>query len=283
MLHQDPNVITDFTMTGATGFLASNQGITFTFIKPPEERKPIAEVTAEMMGKLNTIPGVMTFLRPFPVLEISTGVTSQQQGQYAFTVSGANPSQVYDVGQKLMGKLMEYPGFLTVSSDFYNNTPNLNIDLRRDQAKTYGVSEARILTLLRNAYSQNYLYLIKKPEDQYQVILEMEDSAREKPEDLSSALYQIRRRSTSRAAQRTGHLEINAWSPGGESPEPVHQHDALFQSQAGRRSRRCDEFHQQGGGGDCAAYCARGTARRGADFQQHRHQLDDPDGAWPCL
>ena len=185
MLHEDPNVVTDFTMTGATGFLASNQGITFTFIGPPENRKPIAEVTAEMMGKLNTIPGVMTFLRPFPVLEISTGVTNQNQGQYAFTVSGVNPSQVYETGQQLMGKLMTYPGFLSVSSDFYNNTPNLNIDIRRDEAKTYGVSEARILTLLRNAYSQNYLYLIKKPEDQYQVILEMDDSVREKPEDLS--------------------------------------------------------------------------------------------------
>jgi HAE1 family hydrophobic/amphiphilic exporter-1 len=184
-LQQDPNVITDFTITGATGFLAANQGITFTFIKPAAERKPIAEVTAEMMGKLNSIPGVMTFLRPFPVLEISTGVTSQQQGQYAFTVSGASPNQVYDVGQKLMGKLMQYPGFLTVSSDFFNNTPNLNIDIRRDEAKTFGVSEARILTLLRNAYSQNYLYLIKKPEDQYQVILEIEDSARENAEDLS--------------------------------------------------------------------------------------------------
>src|SRR6266481_2826711 len=184
-LHQDPNVITDFTMTGATGFLAANQGITFTFIKPPRERPPIELVAGEMMGKLNSIPGVMTFLRPFPVLEISTGVTSQQQGQYAFAVSGANPDQVYDVSQKLLAKLMQYPGFLTVSSDFYNNTPNLNIDLRRDQAKTYGVSEARILSLLRNAYSQNYLYLIKKPEDQYQVILEMEDAARANPEDLS--------------------------------------------------------------------------------------------------
>src|ERR1700752_1995064 len=184
-LHQDPNVITDFTLTGATGFLASNQGITFTFIRPPEERKPIPEVTAELMGRLNSIPGVFSFLRPFPVLEISTGVTSQQQGQYAFAVSGANPTEVYDVGQKLMAKLMTYPGFLTVSSDYYHNTPNLNIDLRRDQAKTYGVSEARILSLLRNAYSQNYLYLIKKPEDQYQVILEIEDEARANPEDLS--------------------------------------------------------------------------------------------------
>jgi HAE1 family hydrophobic/amphiphilic exporter-1 len=184
-LHQDPNVITDFTLTGASGFLASNQGITFTFIKPPEERKPIGEVTAEMMGKLNSIPGVVSFLRPFPVLEISTGVTSQQQGQYSYALSGANPSQVYEVSEKLLAKLMTYPGFLTVSSDYYHNTPNVNIDLRREQAKTYGVSESRILALLRNAYSQNYLYLIKKPEDQYQVILEIEDSARSRPEDLA--------------------------------------------------------------------------------------------------
>ena len=184
-LSQDPNVIIDFSLTGATGYFASNQGMILVFLKPPKERQPIGEVTAQMMGKLNTIPGVMTFLRPYPVLEISTGATGQEQGQYAFAVSGANPAQVYDVGQRLMGKLMEYPGFLSVSSDFYNNTPNLDIDLRRDQAKTYGVSEARILTLLRNAYSQNYLYLIKKPEDQYQVILEMEDSARENPEDVS--------------------------------------------------------------------------------------------------
>jgi hydrophobic/amphiphilic exporter-1 (mainly G- bacteria), HAE1 family len=185
MLHEDPNVVTDFTMTGATGFLAANQGITFTFIGAPDNRQPIALVTAEMMGKLNRIPGVMTFLRPFPVLEISTGVTNQTQGQYSFTVSGVNPSQVYEAGQALMAKMMTYPGFLSVSSDYYHNTPNLNIELRRDQAKTYGVSEARILGLLRNAYSQNYTYLIKKPEDQYQVILEMEDSVREKPEDLS--------------------------------------------------------------------------------------------------
>ena len=185
MLQQDPNVYTDFTLTGATGFLSSNTGITFTYIGEPDKRKPIADVTAELMGKLNTIPGIMTFLRPWPVLEISTGVTNQTQGQYAFTISGANPRQVYETGEKLLAKLRPSPLFLSVSSDLFNNTPNVNIDIRRDQAKTYGVSEARILTLLRNAYSQNYLYLIKQPDDQYQVILEMDDSVRENPEDLS--------------------------------------------------------------------------------------------------
>ena len=185
MLQQDPNVITDFTLSGASGFLSSNMGITFTYIGEPGKRKPIDQITAELMGKLNTIPGIMTFLRPWPVLEISTGVTNQTQGQYAFTISGASPTQVYETGEKLLAKLRPSPLFLSVSSDLYNNTPNVNIDIRRDQAKTYGVSEARILNLLRNAYSQNYLYLIKQPDDQYQVILEMDDSVRENPEDLS--------------------------------------------------------------------------------------------------
>ncbi|MFL6234101.1 MAG: efflux RND transporter permease subunit [Thermoanaerobaculia bacterium] len=184
-LHQDPNVLMDFTMTGNGQFLPSNQGITFTFLKPPDKRQPIQEAAAQMMGKISSSPGVFAFLRPFPVLEISTGAVNTNQGQYAFALSGVNPGQVYEVAGKLMGKLRGYPGFLTLSSDWFDNTPNLDIELRRDQAKIYGVSEARILELLRSAYSQSYLYLIKKPEDQYQVILEAADAARSQPEDLS--------------------------------------------------------------------------------------------------
>ncbi len=108
------------------------------------------------MGSMSAIPGVMAFLRPFPVLEISTGATNQNQGQYAFSVSGINPQQVYDAGTRLIEKMHGFPGFLTVSSDYFNNTPNLDIVIRREQAKLYGVSETRILSLLRSAYSQNY-------------------------------------------------------------------------------------------------------------------------------
>jgi hydrophobic/amphiphilic exporter-1 (mainly G- bacteria), HAE1 family len=184
-LHSDPNVLMDFTASGITGFLPSNQGLTFIFLKPPAARPPIGAVAGQLMGRCMSIPGVFAFLRPFPVLEISTGATSQLQGQYAYTISGANPSEVYASAGQMMGKLYAYPGFQSLSSDFFNNTPNLDIELRRDQARIYGVSEARILSLLRTAYSQNYLYLIKKPEDQYQVILEAKDAARERAEDLS--------------------------------------------------------------------------------------------------
>lgn len=189
-LLRNPNIMATIEVAGLGQFIASNQGIIFTFLKPAGTRGPIQQEVANLMGSLGSIPGVIAFLRPFPVLEISTGATNQNQGQYAFSISGVNPNQVYDAGAKLMAKLQEFPGFLTVSSDLYNNTPNLDIELRREQAKAYGVSEARILGLLRNAYAQNYVYLIKKPADQYQVILEVADSARSTAENL--ALLYIR-------------------------------------------------------------------------------------------
>src|SRR5438128_7164405 len=114
VLRQDPSVRATFTMTGNGQFLSSNQGLLLAFLKPPEERVPIQNVAGQLMGNLGTIPGVFPFLRPFPVLEISTGATNQNQGQYAFSLSGVSADQVYDVATKLLGKLREDPGFLTL-------------------------------------------------------------------------------------------------------------------------------------------------------------------------
>ncbi len=66
-------------------------------------------------------------------------------------------------------------------SDYYNSTPNLTINIDRERAATYGVSTSAIQSLLKNAYSQNYVYLIKQPDDQYQVILEVKDNERATP------------------------------------------------------------------------------------------------------
>jgi HAE1 family hydrophobic/amphiphilic exporter-1 len=126
----------------------------------------------------------VAFLQPNPALEISTGATANAQGQFAYALSGIDPNEVYGIAAKMMAKMHEYPGFLFVNSDLYNHTPNLQVDILREQAKLYGISESRILTLLHDAYSQNYSYLIKKPTDQYQVILEVADDKRSAPEDL---------------------------------------------------------------------------------------------------
>jgi hydrophobic/amphiphilic exporter-1 (mainly G- bacteria), HAE1 family len=75
----------------------------------------------------------------------------------------------------MLAKCREYPGFQTVSSDYFASTPSLNIDFNHLQLQSYGLTNSTMETLLKNAYSQNYTYLIKTPIDQYQVIVEVED------------------------------------------------------------------------------------------------------------
>jgi len=184
VLHANPAVNTTFMVTGFSG-MPSNQATVLAFLEDPSKRKPIRAVAMQSMQEIGAhLPGVTTFLQPNPVLQISTGATANTQGQFAYALSGIDPNQVYSVADKLMAKMHEYPGFLFVNSNLYNHTPNLQVDILREQAKLYGVSETRILALLHNAYSQNYSYLIKTPADQYQVILEVADNQRSEPQDL---------------------------------------------------------------------------------------------------
>ncbi|MBI3817927.1 MAG: efflux RND transporter permease subunit [Planctomycetes bacterium] len=183
VLHTNPEVNVAFTMTGST-FLSSSQGLILSFLKPTGEREPIEQVMQRISGSMFAIPGILPIMRAEPVLKISVGATSQNQGQYAFAISGTHPDEVYKSAADLMAKLQAYPGFSTVSWDYFSKTPKLEIDVLRDRAASYGISVARVEAALRNAYSQNYVYLIKQPTDQYQVILEADDASRRDPEDL---------------------------------------------------------------------------------------------------
>src|ERR1044071_1480631 len=186
IMRANPAVRSTFTMSGNSSFLPPNQAFLISFLKDPSERAPIEAVAGQEMGAIaNGIPGVMAFMQPNPALAISTGATANVQGQFAYTLSGINGDEVYATAAKLTAKMYRYPGFMFVNSDLFNHTPNLQIDILREQAKLYGVSESRVLNLLHNAYSENYSYLIKQPTDQYQVILEVADNKRSDPQDLS--------------------------------------------------------------------------------------------------
>jgi HAE1 family hydrophobic/amphiphilic exporter-1 len=158
----------------------------FCFLKPRSQRLPIEQCIPKLQKSISSIPGITAILQPNPVLQINVGATSQTQGQYAYTLSGIVPDDVYAAADQLMAKLQTFKGFASVRSDFYNNTPNLTVDIDRERAATYGVSTSAVQSLLRTAYSQNYVYLIKQPEDQYQVILEVKDNERAQPADLNN-------------------------------------------------------------------------------------------------
>ncbi len=178
----NPAVRSTFTMSGNGQFMGSNQAFLIAFLKEPSQRPPIAQVAGQLMGAIgNAIPGTVAFLQPNPALEISTGATANAQGQFAYALSGIDANEVYDTAAKMMAKMHEYPGFLFVNSDLYNHTPNLQVDILREQAKVYGVSESRILTLLHDAYSQNYSYKRSAPEDLGRLYIKSDDGQRMVP------------------------------------------------------------------------------------------------------
>lgn len=203
-LQKDPSVHVTFTMTGNNRFLGSNQGLVLAFLDDPKDRPPmqvmgpdgkmhevehptIQQIAGSLMGNIGQhLQGAMTVLQPQPVLDIATGAARRQGGQFSFAVSGINQQEVYDTSRKLMAELQKKQGtvFSSVISDLYDHTPNLAINILRDKASQYNVSARSIETLLRNAYSQNYVYLIKRASDQYQVILETQDDLRQFPDDL---------------------------------------------------------------------------------------------------
>jgi len=180
----DEAMDTVITLTGLTGRVPSSQGIVVAFLKPREERPPISSVIGRLAKQINGTPGIVAFLQANPVLQISTGATATTQGKFAYALTGIDAREVNRAAQDLVAKLSAYPGFLFVNSDLKLNTPSLGIDILRDQASSYGVSASEILATIRSAYSQNYAYLIKKPNDQYQVIVEAADDLRDHITDL---------------------------------------------------------------------------------------------------
>ncbi len=209
-LHKVGAVKMTFTASGLSRFLNSNYAFMLAFLDDPGKRPPlqvftpegpktvkdpdINQVTDALKGNIfMNMEGAIPGLQPNPVLQISTGASATQTGQFSYSLSGINPGEVYAAYGAMMAKLSPKQGTIfapPIISDFSQNTPQLKINIDRDKASSYGVSVTKIEDLLRHAYSQNFIYLIKKPQDQYQLILETKDTDRAQPQDLARLYVQ---------------------------------------------------------------------------------------------
>jgi hydrophobic/amphiphilic exporter-1 (mainly G- bacteria), HAE1 family len=186
ILRNDPAVQVTFSATGVSGFLQSNQGLIIAFLYPPTQRAPIDAVCGELIGKLHSIVNSIAVITPQPVLQVSTGAAANLKGKYSYAVSGIDTKAVYGAGMKIFLAMHNRPDlFQSAIPDLSMSTPSLQIDILRDQAALYNIPVGNIESTIRQAYAQNYVYLIKQPEDQFQVIMEASDADRSLPQDLS--------------------------------------------------------------------------------------------------
>jgi HAE1 family hydrophobic/amphiphilic exporter-1 len=169
VIQSDPAVNTLVSIAGNPQY---RNGLAFIRLKPPEERKPIMQVIQSLYPKLGSIPGVNTFLKNIPLIDLSVG--PQSKGNYQYALQSLNTEALYQVAEEIMQKMQDIPIFQAISSDVEINSPQLLIEILRDQASTLGVSAQTIENTLQLAYAGGRVSRIETPIALYDVIVEVE-------------------------------------------------------------------------------------------------------------
>jgi len=173
IVHQDPNVASFMSGVGPVGTqVGTNTGRVFLRLKPRSERRLHADqVIQELRLKLATIPGIRAFLLNPPPINIGGRMT---KSQYQFTLQSPNTNELFAMAPVLESKLRELPSLQDVTSDLQISNPQVTIDINRDKASALGVTAQQVEDALYTAYGSRQISTIFAPNNQYNVIMELE-------------------------------------------------------------------------------------------------------------
>jgi HAE1 family hydrophobic/amphiphilic exporter-1 len=93
--------------------------------------------------------------------------------------------ELYRHAPALEARLRELPQLRDVTTDLQIKSPQVKVTINRDRAATLGVTAAQIESLLYDAYGNRWVSTIYAPNNQYKVIMEVEDRYERDPEALS--------------------------------------------------------------------------------------------------
>jgi HAE1 family hydrophobic/amphiphilic exporter-1 len=224
VLQNNPSVDKVVTVTGLQPGADQSTGVFYTVLKPlsAKGREPMQKVVQELRAHMARITTGFVYLEAIPSLQISTGGESTAQGcKYSYALSGGDQDKLYECAIQLEERLRYIPGFVDIQNSVKLDMPQLNVEMLRDRASTFGVTAKDIEYGLSLAYAQGKVTLYKTDIDQYYVIVEVEGKYRKNPENLSQ-LY-IR-------SNITGQLvplgSVVTWEKG-VGPQNVPHHNRL--------------------------------------------------------
>jgi len=185
IVRHDPNVKVMFsTVVGsnASAGSTSNQGRMFIHLKPRAERGSIQAVITALRPKVSVIPGMRVFMQEMPTIRIGGQLT---KSLYQFTLQSPNTQELYRNARELESRLRQVNELQEVTSDLQVQNPQVNVVINRDKASTLGVTAEQIENALYDAYGNRWISTIYAPNDQYKVIMELEDQYQLDPAALS--------------------------------------------------------------------------------------------------
>jgi HAE1 family hydrophobic/amphiphilic exporter-1 len=183
VLQKRPQIDSFMSSAGARGSSGSNSGNLMIRLKPKSQREVSAdELIQQLRPSLNAIPGIRVFLQNPPTISIGGRLA---RGLYQFTMQSPDTDELYKYAVLMEEKIRDLPGFQDVTSDLRIKNPQINVEIDRDKASASGVSAAQIENALYNAYGSRQVSTILAPNNQYYVIMELEDQYQLDPSALS--------------------------------------------------------------------------------------------------
>ncbi len=183
ILNNDPNVAAYTVNVGGMG-----GGRLDVELKPRNQRSLTADqIIDELRPKLARVPGVRAFLTNPPAIRIGG---MQSRSQYQFTLQSPDTDELYRAAPEFEAKLRQVEGLEDISSDLQIRTPQLTVDIDREQVSTLGLNVDQVQSALNSAYGTRQVSQIFAPEDQYQVIMQVAPQYQRDPNALSMLYVQ---------------------------------------------------------------------------------------------
>ena len=182
ILQQDPNIMA-FTADAGGGRLNMD-------LKPRSQRSLTADqVIEELRPKLNRVPGVRVSLQNPPAIRIGGGY-GRGAGSFQIALQDPDTDELYRVAPDFEQRMRDLPLIQDVTSDLQLKTPQLNVDLDREQIAALGLTVDQVQSALSAAYSSAQVSQIYAPDDEYQVIMQVAPQYQQDPAALSMLYVQ---------------------------------------------------------------------------------------------
>jgi len=172
IVQDDPNVAALMSVAGGggPGGGGANSGRLIVTLKPRKERADVETVVADLRRKLARLPGITAYPQIPPAIQIGG---RQAKSQYQYTIQGSDVALLYPAAQKLIDAAKQSDKLQDVTSDLQLNNPQINVQIDRYRAATFGVTAGQIETTLYDAYGSRQVSTIYTPSNEYWVVLEL--------------------------------------------------------------------------------------------------------------
>jgi HAE1 family hydrophobic/amphiphilic exporter-1 len=169
---QNPYVKNWMSAVGASGpNVAGNTGRLFIRLIPRDQRPGVEEIIQQLRPQLATVPGIRAFMQNLPPIRLGGMLT---KSLYQLTLQSPDIKDLYHYAPLLEAKVRALPGLIDVTSDLQIKNPQVNVEINRDKAAALGVTAQQVEDALYYSYGARQISTIYAPNNQYDVIMELE-------------------------------------------------------------------------------------------------------------